>query len=166
MTNPTTKYVATDTLGSVRAITDSSGAVISRRDFMPFGEELESDTTYRKANLKYNSDDVRQKFTGYQKDEETGLDFAEARMYNNVHARFTAVDPLLASGKNANPQTFNRYAYVMNNPLAYTDPTGLQAGKKPSLKKDFNFKGRTFTNVYENKPVTKMVPGNPETVKF
>jgi hypothetical protein len=37
------------------------------------------------------------------------------------------VDPLLASGKSANPQTFNRYIYVMNNPLLLTDPSGLQA---------------------------------------
>jgi RHS repeat-associated protein len=71
---------------------------------------------------------VRQRFTGYQKDEETQLDFAKARMYENRHARFTAIDPLLSSGKSANPQTFNRYVYVMNNPLAYTDPSGLQAG--------------------------------------
>ena len=57
------------------------------------------------------------------------LDFAEARYYNNSHGRFTAVDPLLASGKSANPQTFNRYAYTMNRPLILTDSTGLQAGK-------------------------------------
>jgi RHS repeat-associated protein len=63
--------------------------------------------------------------TGYEKDQETGLDFAEARYYQNKHGRFTAVDPLLASGKSANPQTFNRYAYVGNNPLSRTDPTGM-----------------------------------------
>ena len=40
----------------------------------------------------------------------------------------TAVDPLLASGKSADPQTFNRYVYVMNQPLKFTDPSGLQAG--------------------------------------
>ncbi len=50
-------------------------------------------------------------------------------MYENRHGRFTAVDPLLASGKSADPQTFNRYVYVMNNPLVLTDPTGLQAGE-------------------------------------
>lgn len=60
--------------------------------------------------------------------EKTGLDFAEARYYYNNHGRFTAVDPLLASGKSANPQTFNRYAYTMNRPMILTDPTGLQAG--------------------------------------
>ncbi len=132
--NPTTKYVATDTLQSVRAITNQDGEVISRRDFLPFGQEIPNadqpgqSASLRTSALKYGSDDVRQKFTGYQKDEESGLDFAEARMYNNRHARFTAVDPLLASGKSANPQTFNRYVYVLNSPLNLTDPSGLQAG--------------------------------------
>lgn len=93
---------------------------------MPFGEEITPDGTHRKADLKYNfGDNIRQKFTGYQKDEETQLDFAEARMYENRLGRFTAVDPLLASGKSANPQTFNRYIYVGNNPLVFTDPSGL-----------------------------------------
>lgn len=49
-------------------------------------------------------------------------------MYQNLHGRFTAVDPLLASGKSADPQTFNRYVYVLNNPLILTDPDGLQVG--------------------------------------
>jgi RHS repeat-associated protein len=85
---------------------------------MPFGEELDADETYRTTGQKYGqTDSVRQKFTGYQKDEETGLDFAENRMYQNLHGRFTAIDPLLASGKSRDPQTFNRYVYVLNNPL-------------------------------------------------
>jgi len=109
---------------------------------MPFGEEITPDGTHRTANLKYNfGDNIRQKFTGYQKDEETQLDFAEARMYQNLHGRFTAVDPLLASGKSANPQTFNRYVYVMNNPLIYTDPTGLQAG---------NYTGSVYYKILED----------------
>ncbi|MFN0140400.1 MAG: RHS repeat domain-containing protein [Pyrinomonadaceae bacterium] len=128
--NPTTSYTATDMLGSPRVITNALGEVTSRRDFMPFGEQVYSEPSYRPTSLKYNTgDDLRQKFTGYQKDEETQLDFAEARMYQNKHGRFTAIDPLLASGRSANPQTFNRYAYVMNNPLAYTDPTGLQVAR-------------------------------------
>jgi len=97
---------------------------------MPFGEELSPDSTYRTANLKYGAiDSVRQKFTGYQRDEETQLDFAEARYYNSAHGRFTAVDPLLASGKSVNPQTFNRYAYTMNRPLILIDPTGYRQAK-------------------------------------
>jgi RHS repeat-associated protein len=110
-------------------IVNAVGEVVSRRDCMPFGEEKDPDGTYRTTNRKYGAaDSVRQKFTGYQKDEETGLDFAEARMYQNLHGRFTAIDPLLASGKSANPQTFNRYVYVMNSPLILNDPNGMQAG--------------------------------------
>ncbi len=127
--SPTVNYTATDPLGSPRVITNKQGEVLSRRDFMPFGEEVAPDASYRTATLKYGiSDGVRQKFTGYQRDEETDLDFAEARYYYNDHGRFTAVDPLLASGKSANPQTFNRYAYTMNRPLILKDPKGLQAG--------------------------------------
>ncbi len=149
--NPTTSYTATDQLGSPRVITDSNGNVVSRRDFMPFGEEITNNIGERDPNntsLKYGvADGIRQKFTGYQKDDETGLDFAEARMYENRHGRFTAVDPLLASGKSGNPQTFNRYVYVMNSPLAFTDPSGLQAGSNicppqcPSLNIDPNYNG-------------------------
>ena len=123
--NPTINYTTTDHLGSPRVITDGLGQVKSRRDFMPFGEELTINVGARSAALNYGStDNVRQKFTGYIKDSETNLDFAEARMYENHFGRFTAVDPLLASGKSANPQTFNRFIYVGNNPMLRTDPTG------------------------------------------
>ena len=107
-------------LGSPRVITDQSAQIVSRRDFMPFGEDL--------SRPNYGTDNLRQKFTGYEKDNETGLDFAEARYYNNSVGRFTAVDPLLASGKSANPQTFNRYVYSLNSPLMMSDPSGMQAG--------------------------------------
>jgi RHS repeat-associated protein len=90
---------------------------------MPFGEEI-NNLGGRSASVGYNADNLRQKFTGYQRDNETNLDFAEARYYNSQNGRFTAVDPLLASGKSANPQTFNRYAYTMNRPLIYIDING------------------------------------------
>jgi RHS repeat-associated protein len=136
--NPMTSYTATDQLLSPRVITNSLGEVVSRRDFMPFGEEAISNIGERPATLKYGAiDSVRQKFTGYQKDDETELDFAEARMYENRHGRFTAVDPLLASGKSANPQSFNRYVYVMNNPIVFTDPTGLQTNSNPNGNRNF-----------------------------
>lgn len=58
----------------------AQGNIISRRDFVPFGEELYPDAVYRKSSDKYGTaDSVRQKFTGYQRNEETGLDFAETR---------------------------------------------------------------------------------------
>ncbi len=125
--NRTTRYLTEDHLGTPRVITDSQGNVISRRDFLPFGEEITPDIGSRASVAAYQptNDNVKQKFTGYQKDDETGLDFAEARMYENRHGRFTAVDPLLASGKSAIPQTFNRYIYCLNNPINCVDPDGL-----------------------------------------
>lgn len=127
--NPTISYMTGDHLGSPRIITDKAGSVKSRRDFMPFGEDIFVGVGGRTGDIgqKYSSsaDDIRQKFTGYQKDTETSLDFAEARMYENRHGRFTAVDPLLASGNSSNPQTFNRYVYVGNSPLVMTDPSGM-----------------------------------------
>jgi RHS repeat-associated protein len=68
---------------------------------------------------------VRQGFGGYEEDTETGLDFAQARYMSAAQGRFTSVDPLLASGTPVNPKTWNRYAYTLNNPLRYVDPTGL-----------------------------------------
>jgi hypothetical protein len=87
-------------------------------------------------------------------------------MYENRHGRFTAVDPLLASGKSANPQTFNRYVYVMNNPLVLKDPSGLQAATPsgrwyqpvvPDGSKKYRYES-TQPNGYE--PVTETNKAN------
>jgi RHS repeat-associated protein len=83
----------------------------------------------RNAEQKYAvADGVRQKFTGYEKDEETRLDFAQARYYGNGLGRFTSVDPLQESARLALPQSWNRYSYVLNNPLNMIDPFGLDWG--------------------------------------
>jgi RHS repeat-associated protein len=68
---------------------------------------------------------VRQQFVGYERDNETNLDFAQARYFSNTQGRFTSVDPLQESAKPEIPQSWNRYAYVLNNPLVFIDPTGL-----------------------------------------
>ena len=123
VTSPTVNYTTADTLGSPRVVTNSRAEIVSRRDFMPFGEELASDPAYRTANFKYGSvDGVRQKFTGYERDDETDLDFAQNRMYANKLGRFTAIDPV--GPDHGNPQTLNRFQYCVNNPLRYVDKNG------------------------------------------
>jgi len=87
-------YLTSDHLGSPRINTDQTGAVIARHDYHPFGEEIF--TAQRTTGLNYSADSVRKQFTGYERDTETDLDFAEARMYANTYGRFTAVDPHLA----------------------------------------------------------------------
>ena len=64
-------------------------------------------------------------FTGKERDGESGNDYFGARYYASSMGRFLSPDPLLNSGHPENPQTWNRYAYVLNNPLRSTDPTGL-----------------------------------------
>jgi RHS repeat-associated protein len=54
-----------------------------------------------------------------------GQAFAQARYYNTKHGRFTSVDPLTASANVKDPQTFNRYSYVLNSPYKFSDPLGL-----------------------------------------
>jgi RHS repeat-associated protein len=72
-----------------------------------------------------SADELRKGYTGYEKDSESGLDFAEARYYNATHGRYTSVDPLTASVETKDPQTFNRYSYVLNSPYKFIDPLGL-----------------------------------------
>ena len=56
---------------------------------------------------------------------QTGLDYFGARYFSSTLGRFTSPDPLMASGRPNNPQTWNRYTYTLNNPLRYIDPLGL-----------------------------------------
>lgn len=121
-----TRYLTADHLGSPRVLTNSSATVVSRHDYMPFGEELGAGTGGRTVGMGFSvADGARQKFTSHERDSETGLDFAKARFYSSGQGRFTSVDPLTASAVTANPQTFNRYSYVLNSPLTLIDPTGM-----------------------------------------
>jgi len=120
--DPKVSFTISDHLGSPRIKTDENGAVISRNDYHPFGED--TFTSQRTQALGYKADDIRQKFTGYEKDEETDLDFAQARMYASRLGRFSTTDPSRRSILAANPQTWHRYNYCYNNPLALVDDNG------------------------------------------
>lgn len=127
-TNPETRYLTTDTLGTPRIITSGSGIVKERHDYMPFGEEVYFNTSLQNVRTTaqgYSDDAVRQKFTSKERDIETGLDYFGARYYASTQGRFTSADPLLNSGRPQIPQTWNRYSYTRNSPLARIDPTGL-----------------------------------------
>ncbi|QQS32776.1 MAG: RHS repeat-associated core domain-containing protein [Acidobacteriota bacterium] len=122
-------YLTSDHLGSPRIKTDRDGAVISRNDYLPYGEDLY--TAQRTQNLGYSSDDIRQKFTGYERDDEIDLDFAQARYYNKNHGRFTSTDEPFLDQFESDAQSWNLYVYVRNNPLCFTDPTGMWKWSDP-----------------------------------
>ncbi len=126
----TTCYLFADHLGSTRAVWDSNG-VKARYDWAPFGEAVAADRNGRTGVLCGGAScfgmtgPLKQKFTGKERDAETGLDYFGARYMASAQGRFTSPDPLLNSGRPWEPQSWNRYAYTLNNPLRYTDPTGL-----------------------------------------
>jgi YD repeat-containing protein len=70
-----TCYLSYDHLGSVRLITDANAKVISRHDYLPFGEEIPAGTAGRDGSFGSGTDGVNQKFTGKERDQETGLDY-------------------------------------------------------------------------------------------
>jgi RHS repeat-associated protein len=134
-----TCYLTTDALGSTRLMTDSSGAVVARYDYLPFGQEIFASGSTGRASVLCGSVScyptggesayaVNQKFTGKERDAETGLDFFRRRYYSSAEARFTSPDPLpILKQKLLDPQQWNMYAYVRNSPLRLTDPTGMYA---------------------------------------
>jgi RHS repeat-associated protein len=132
VTGSGTSYLTADHLGSTRVVTDSTGLPQRCYDYLPFGEEIPNNIGGRAALTCYSSgaypappDIETQKFTGKERDAETGLDYFGARYFSGAQGRFTSPDPLLTSAKLGNPQTWNRYSYAIDNPLRYTDPTGM-----------------------------------------
>jgi len=126
------KYATADHLGTPRVWTDSSGNVMTggRHDYAPFGEELFAGFGVRTTGQNWpataQADGQRDQFTGYERDVETGLDYAEERYCSSLQGRFTSSDPLMASGRSWNPQSWNRYSYVLNRPISLIDPTGMR----------------------------------------
>jgi RHS repeat-associated protein len=107
----TTTYYHNDGLGSVVAATNEAGQVLWRKDYAPFGEQI--DTT---------PDTEKQSYTGKPHDEVTGLTYFGGRYYDPQTARFMSVDPVAFVDDNT--MSFNRYLYVNNNPYKYVDPDG------------------------------------------
>jgi RHS repeat-associated protein len=108
-------YYFVDATGSTRVVTDSNGNVCFDADYYPYGQENDYNAT---CTPEY-------KFAGYEYDSETGNYYAYARYYSPRLGRFMSPDPL--GGDVSNPQSLNRYAYVVNNPTNWTDPSGAAA---------------------------------------
>ena len=118
----TVHYYFSDHLGSASVIAkivnnNNNYTVVVERDsdYLPYGTE----------RVITGSDSNRYKFTGKERDSESGLDNFGARYDSSGLGRFLTPDPLLNSGRPWAPQTWNRYAYSQNNPLRKIDPSGL-----------------------------------------
>jgi RHS repeat-associated protein len=109
-------YYFSDHLGTSRVtVQDGQTAACYDADFYPFGGE---------AAVAANTCSPSHKFRGKERDMETGLDYFGARYHASSMGRFMSVDPSRLSVSLSDPQTWNRYAYARNNPLAYVDRNG------------------------------------------
>jgi RHS repeat-associated protein len=120
----TVRYYHLDAVGNVRALTNEAGAVVERHDYLPYGEEW-CPSPPPGGLCGTPPPGQPRRFTGKERDVETGLDYFGARYYGSRIGRFTTVDPVYTWRENlVDPQRWNRYSYVRNNPLKYTDPDG------------------------------------------
>ena len=109
-----------DWQGTVRAVTDYAGVVEETCPSLPFGDTL---------GVQQNSACPQQdSFAGLSGSRQTRLDDAVWRSYSPATGRWMSPDPYNGSYSLTNPQSFDRYAYVGNNPLGFTNPSGLDPG--------------------------------------
>jgi RHS repeat-associated protein len=125
-----TSYLFTDHQGSTRAVLDARGRVKARRDYGPFGGEVGAGVGPRTGagtggQLYGSLDGTRRQYALTERDAETGLDHAWWRKYDSLAGRWTSPDPYLGSASLGDPQSFNRYTYVGNDPVNFVDPSGL-----------------------------------------
>jgi len=141
--NSTLYYVLKDHLGSASVVTDASGNVVGEQRYYPYGEtRLTTGTIY-----------TDKLFTGQREMAGLGIYHYGARFYSPKLGRFLSPDSIVLNP--FNPQDFNRFSYVRNNPLRYIDPTGhmlVQDGPQQDV-----FKPSVY-NAYVPKP-----PKNSDT---
>ena len=106
-------------LGTTRLRTDYQGHMAASQQSGPFGEDLNQTTQESGGNQ-----DAAQ-YTGLDLDSESGTSHAQFRQLSTVQGRWMSPDPYDGSYDLTNPQSLNRYSYVLNNPLAFVDPLGL-----------------------------------------
>jgi RHS repeat-associated protein len=114
-----TRHLHLDHLGTPRIITNALHQRVSSHEYQPFGEEYNP----------ISQDGVSKKYTGHERDyyntpgTSYDHDYMHARTYTPWGRRFVSVDPV--GGDPRAPQSLNRYAYVLGNPIKYVDPWGL-----------------------------------------
>ncbi|MEX2961985.1 RHS repeat domain-containing protein [Microbulbifer sp. TYP-18] len=170
-----TRYLHKDHLGSITAITDEQMNLVEEFSFDAWGKrrapslaKLEqllnkpwaSMTSYEKDNLTLNSWDLasaitNKGFTGHEQLDGVGLIHMNGRVYDAEIGRFLSADPFVQDLSNL--QALNRYSYVLNNPLSYTDPGGY------FFKKLFKKLKKLVKKVWQG--VKKVVKGVVKSVK-
>lgn len=133
------RYLLTDHLGSTDTLVDETGAVRQRLSFDAHGSRRAAEsgtgmwTSLLPATLPTDLNpaeaaETTRGFTGHEHIDRMGLVHMNGRLYDPLLGRMISPDPIVQEPYNA--QNLNRYSYVLNNPLSYTDPSGLSFVKK------------------------------------
>jgi RHS repeat-associated protein len=156
-TSTGTLHYHLDHLGTPRLVTDSAGVKVAEHAYYPFGAEI--------ALTPHENPEEAMKFTGHERDIVPGegqtLDYMHARYSNASVGRFLSVDPI--DGYPANPQSWNRYSYVLGNPVNLEDPTGMESS--PITCNDSGCSG-SITVTPEPGPPTPKLPTTPAPPPF
>ena len=118
-------YVTSDHLGSSSAITNSSGGILVNSSFDAFGKRRGSNWSGNPSAADWTAiaGSTRRGYTGHTMVDNLNLIHMNGRVYDPLIGRFLSADPLI--GDPLKTQGYNRYSYVVNNPLTYSDPTGF-----------------------------------------
>jgi RHS repeat-associated protein len=147
----TTRYFHTDNLGSIAVITDESGTVVERDSYDAWGKRRFATTWGDDPSGSIESQTTRG-FTGQEELADVGLVHLNGRVYDPLIGRMLSADPFVPDPLNG--QAWNRYSYVINNPLAFTDPNGYCfLGMCSWGKAVSTFFGRSFGVLFRKYPI-------------
>jgi RHS repeat-associated protein len=122
-----TSYFHHDHLGSIAVVSNQAGAVVEQMAYDPWGKRRFPNGTNDKLDALYGVSTDRG-YTMHEHLDEMGVIHMNGRVYDPLIGRFMSADPFIQAPQNL--QSYNRYAYVLNNPLAHTDPSGYFSLKK------------------------------------
>jgi RHS repeat-associated protein len=122
ITGATTKvfYLHHDSLGSLDAVTNSTGVVVEQLRFDPFGARVQESGDPLPAAY---TGEYRRGFTSHEQDDDLGLIHMGGRVYDPGTARFLTPDPII--GNPLHRESLNAYEYGLNSPMRFTDPSGM-----------------------------------------
>lgn len=132
-----------DHLGSVDTVVNTLGGIVERLSFDASGKR-------RLENWQDGlvTSDFNHGYTGHEHDDEVALINMGGRMYEPSLGRFISPDPFVQSTDNM--QALNRYAYVLNNPLSYTDPSGFFFKKAGQALADWDIEDNQYFQIGVN----------------
>ena len=153
--NNQTFYFHNDHLGSATVLSDSDGNFIEEKRYDPFGAELQGT-----SKIGYNSKEL---------DKDTDLNYYGARYYASDFGRFTTADTV--KGKLTNPQSLNLYAYTLNNPMKYVDPSGnvfeiSNEIKDKKLRSNLQKAAKFYANFLEENYGGTNLAESPDVIKI